>query len=103
MAVCSTGTKYGWAPSVRSRARSSIFGPSAESTTGTGTSGSCAMYGAASMPSRYSRMVVSGGRYFWPRASATMWWLAPIPSTKRPGKASPIVAAPAFAAAGSRA
>ena len=34
-AVCSTGTKYGCAPSVRSRARSSIFGPSAASTTGT--------------------------------------------------------------------
>ena len=39
-AVCSTGTKYGCAPSVRSRARSSIFGPSAASTTGTRSGGS---------------------------------------------------------------
>ena len=34
--VYSTLTKYGCAPIIRSRASSSVFGPSAASTTGTG-------------------------------------------------------------------
>ena len=38
-AVCSTGTKYGWAPAAFSSASSSIFGPRAASTRGGGSAG----------------------------------------------------------------
>ena len=53
-------TKYGWAPSVRSAASSSIFGPSAASTRARGRVGGAAKYGARPCASRYSRIVVSG-------------------------------------------
>ena len=77
--VCSTGVKYGWVPSERSAARSSIFGPSA----------------AAMRPSRGTgarpRRARRRTRASWPAARysrVASGWPMPMPSRKRSGNAA---------------
>ena len=76
----------------------------AASTRAGGGSGTGLDSGAASMASRYSRILATGrAAYSCPRRATAPAWLTPRPRIKRPGYASARVRAPDSIAAGSRA
>jgi hypothetical protein len=69
-----------------------------------GVDGGYAVNVAASMASRYARMLAMGGPYTPPRSPSTShWWLTPMPSRKRSGNASVSVRWPLAVAMASRA
>ena len=81
--VCSGVVRYGWAPLACEAESSSIFGPSAASTSRGGDPGSGAVEGARSIASRYPRIEASGRSYSPSKGTRAPSWAGQGPPRMR--------------------